>query len=215
MLFATLFATWILWGMIVNGWDQRALEQYLADLELREPVWRERIYGKPLTEEQHAEHHRFAELQKLRSTNSAAWGPYRTGLYEAMYQDPTAPAAMIPTEATAFLEASHQYWLPTLLAVEKMGGFPRQYSHVNPRDNYEKQIQAFWCLHSSDLYLLNEGIEVEVMHHLARLDVEKALQWMTYAKNPRLGYMYTSVSLFERMLNLTTPRTHNFNVCRS
>jgi hypothetical protein len=201
LVFVAATIVWLLYGALLNWWDQQALKHYLSGLGTRDPAWRERIYGHPMSNEQIAEHRDSLVLKELRGLNTAAWSPYRTGLYGGMYQDPAKPAALLPEEEAAFLEAAHRHWLPTLNAIEKHG-IPRNHRHVDPNESFDKQMERFRSSYAPDLYILNECIEVEVMHQIARNNPAKAIQWMTYTNNPRLGSMYTAISLFERLINL-------------
>src|SRR5450432_4567762 len=97
LLFGSI-ASWMIWGAIRDWTDAKALQDYFTELEAREPDWQDRVYGKPLTQAQLDDHQRWGELQQLLSTNNAAWGPYRQGLYGGMYQDPAQPAALLPAE---------------------------------------------------------------------------------------------------------------------
>src|SRR5690348_12142319 len=84
-----LLATFLAWlgHSFWQDWaDARAWRDYLADLDRREPNWRERVYGRPATSAEEAVRAELVQLNK--AITPPAWGIYRTSLYSGFLQDP-------------------------------------------------------------------------------------------------------------------------------
>lgn len=204
VIFGSL-ASWMIWGAVRDWADARELEAYFAELEKREPDWRDRVYGKALTPAQLDDHQKWNELQQVLSTNTAAWDPYRLGLYQGMRQDSTRPAADIPAEQKEYLKAAHQHWEPVLRKFATMEKWPDYYRCVDRNATYEQMVSQFSGQYRSMAFLVNEGVEVEVMYQIMMNDPEKAFQWFTKCKQPTFGQLYAIPGLVERWLNLTQP----------
>lgn len=196
---------WFGWDAYTDWKDRSALEEYFAKLEAREPDWKDRVYGKPLTPQQMDDHARWDELQRLATSFQAAWPPYRQGLYGGMYQDPAAPEAMPVKEQLDFINAAHQFWQPVLQKLAAMKKLPAQHRYADRDMPYEKTLAAFQGPTISTAYIVNEASELEVMYHLMKNDPEQAIFWLANCRSPVLGYSYAVPSLVERCLNLTQP----------
>ncbi len=205
LLLVALVVGWMTWGGLQNWRDRRALEQYLSELDQRIPGWRVRLYGKPLTESQANDHQRWEELRKLIYTNNNGWIPYRQGLYGGMYQDPTKPAALLSTEQQEFMEAAHLFWQPVLSKVNELGGLPAQHRLIDLSDKYDKRSLQRAGRYYSERFLVNEGIEVEVLYHLSKNDPASAVHWLCMGKEPTQDQIHALPFLVERLLNLTQP----------
>lgn len=206
VIFGSL-AGWMIWGAVRDWADARALESYFAELEKREPGWRDRVYGKPLTSAQMDDHQKWGELEQLLSTNNAAWGPYRQGLYQGMYQNPAQPTALWPAEQVEFLKGAHQYWKPILKKLATMEKLPGHHRFVDKNESYEMMSRQFWGQFGSTAYVVNEGVELEVLYHIMMNDPEQAFKWLARCKQPTFGQQYSLPFLVERWLNMTQPQT--------
>lgn len=197
----------MLWGAIRDWADARALEAYFAELEKREPGWRDRVYGRELTAVQLDDHLKWNELQQAININTKAWGAYRQGLYQGMYQDATQPAAQIPAEQVEFLKAAHQYWQPVLqklATIDKLPGIHRVIDRNASYTQMQNQIAGFY---TSTAYVVNEGVELEVMYQIMMNDPAKAIQSLRNTRPPSLNHLYSMPFLVERLLNLTQPQS--------
>ncbi|MFT3881703.1 MAG: hypothetical protein QM703_18820 [Gemmatales bacterium] len=201
-------ASWMIWGAVRDWADARALEAYFAELEKREPGWQDRVYGKALTSAQMDDHQKWGELEQAITANTAKWPvwmAYRQGLSTGMYQDPALPAAHFPPEQVEFLKAAHEYWQPTLKKLSTQGKLPGQHRFLDRNASYEQMlIQA--SNQSSNAYLLNEGVEMEVMYYIMMNDAEQAFRWFSWRKPPTAFTLNASPFLIERWLNLTQPQ---------
>jgi len=207
LLFGSV-AGWMIWGAIRDWADAKALQEYFIELESREPGWQDRVYGKPLTQGQMDDHQRWGELQQELSTNTAvwrAWVAYRQALYGGMYQDPAQPAAQLPAEQVEFMKAAHEYWQPTLKRLLTIGKLPGQHRFVDRNASYEQMIIQM-SNQSSTAYVLNEGVELEILYHIMVNDPEQAFRWFSRCKPPRAFTVNASPFLIERWLNLTQPQ---------
>jgi len=205
VIFGSL-AVWMIWGAIRDWTDARALEGYYAELEQREPGWRDRVYGKELTAAQINDHQKWIELQRAMDGNKNAWGVYRQGSYQGMYQDPARPTAQLPSEQVEFMKAAHQYWqsvFEKLAPIEKLPGVHRLIDRNAP---YDKMLAQSAVMYGSTNYLLNEGIEFEVMYHIMMNDPEHAVKWLLLCRSPTYGYRYYLPFLVEHLLNMTQPK---------
>lgn len=205
LLLVALVAGWMTWGGLQNWRDRRALEQYLSELDQRDPGWRVRLYGKPLTESQVTDHQQWEELRKLHQANINGWMPYRQGLYGGMYQDPSKPASLLSAEQQEFMEAAHLFWLPVFTKANELGGLPGLHRFVDLKERYDKRIQQVGGMYHSDRYVINEGIEIEVLYHLSKDDPASAVHWLCMGKEPTINQLYATPFLIERLLNLTQP----------
>ncbi len=205
LLIVGLFAVSIFWHEVQDGLDRHSLEQYLSELDQRDPDWRTRLYGKPLTEAQLADDLQWETLRKIHQANINGWFPYRQGLYGGMYQDPADPAAVLSTEQQEFMEAAHLFWQPVLTKVNELGGLPAHHRYVDMNERYDKRIQQAGGMYHSDRYVFNEGIEVEVLYHLSKNDPAAAVHWLCMGKEPTINQLYATPFLIERLLNLTQP----------
>jgi len=199
-------AGWMIWGAVRDWADARELQAYFAELEKREPGWRDRVYGKPLTQGQMDDHHKWDELQQVLSKNNAAWGPYRQGLYQGMYQNPGEPAAMWPAEQAEFIRGAHQYWLSVLKKLGTMETLPGHYRHVDKSVSSEQMAIQFWGQFGSTAYVVNECVELEVMYHILMNDPQQAFQWFAKCRQPTVNQLYSLPFLLERWLNMTRPQ---------
>lgn len=203
LVFGSL-AGWMIWNAIQERIDANALEVYFTELELREPTWRERVYGKPLNQQQINDHEKWNALQQLLATSNAAWIPYRQGLYGGMYQNPEFPAAMLPPEQIEFMKAAHQYWQPMIQKVEAMENWPGVHRSLDHNMPYEKLIDEL-NKNSSTAYAINEAVELEAMYHIMKNDPDQAMRWIERTKSPNYVQLCCLPFLVERLLNLTQP----------
>ncbi len=196
----------MVWGAIRDWSDRKALEAYFVELDARDPGWRDRVYGKPLTPAQMDDHQRWAELEQLLTNKmiSTAWGPYRQGLYGGMLQDPAQPAAMLPAEQVEFIKAAHEYWHPVIQRVGTMEKRPGQHRSLETNLSYEKMMDEL-SKQSSAAYVINEGVELEAMYHILKNDPDQAMRWLAHSKSPNYVQLYSFPFLVERWLNLTEP----------
>lgn len=192
--------------------DTRALNEYLIQLEKREPNWRERVYGKPPTAETIESIKQLVDLNKMiiadMETRSIDRGVYFSGLV----QDWDHPASLFTPEQEQFLQwvtTHYQQVLEKTNLVEKDNIVPYYY---DASLTSEKMQEGAYRL-IRDSYDIHEILELQFFHALQQNDPKQAVTCLVRLlkerrrkDRPEQTYMVNYYpSLVERLLNLTEP----------
>ena len=203
---------WLGYYAYLDWADARALNEYLIQLEKREPNWRERVYGEPPTVETLQSIKQLVDLNKLitadMDTRSIDRGVYFSGLV----QDWNHPASLFTAEQEQFLQwvtTHYQQVLEKTNLVEKDNIIPYYY---DVSLSNEKRIEGAYRL-ISDTYDIHEILEVQFFHALQQNDSKQAVTYLVRLLKerrrkgrPEQTYMVNYYpSLVERLLNLTEP----------
>jgi hypothetical protein len=219
LIIAGCVAVWFGWDYWQAIQDERALKEYLAELDQREPNWRERVYGKEATAEQAESRRKLNVLAKALPTSNPAWIPYREGLYQGMYNDPAHPAARLPEEQVAFLNWARGYWKPFREKLEVVDTLMPLNRNLLRDESYEKMIAPLQQ-GISNLWLVNEPIELETIYHINKNDPQEALKWLRRSLHLQLIrhkltnlHQLDSIPFFvERLLDLSEPNQESLTL---
>lgn len=199
-------AGWMIWGAVRDWADARALRAYFAELEQREPGWQDRVYGKPPTPEQEAELQKWKELVPFTASLDTVISIYDQGLFGGMSQPPHDPAAQLPAEQVAFIEAVRQAWQPLLQKLSTMEKLPLDHRYVDQTASSEMMWSQFNGRYSSAAYKAGDVVELEMLYHIVMNDPQQAWRWYQRSQVlPHRSIHTRPPFLVERWLNMTQP----------
>lgn len=209
------FAAWFGFDYWQAAADERALKEYLAELDQHEPNWRERVYGKEATVEQAESRRKLTELVKALPTYNPAWVAYRESLGQGMYIDPAHPAAQLHQEQVAFLNWARDYWKPFREKLDVVDTLVPLNRYLLKDESYEKMIAPLEQ-DLTDLWPVKEPIELETIYHINKNDPQEAVKWLRRNIHAHLlRYKLSSIGgldpipfFVERLLNLTGTNQH-------
>jgi len=203
---------WLGYYAYLDWADARALNEYLVQLEEREPNWRERVYGKPPTEAVTEADKQLRELNKLTESDMEAWNIYRSAYFAGMIQNPLEPAALFTVEQEEYLKwVNEQYkkMLEKSHVLESENIIPYYFDASLP---YEKMQAAGYSLFG-DTYTNHEFIELQFFLALQQNDSKQAvtslIRLIKERRRKHFPGMMNQVNIHpgyvERLLNMTQP----------
>lgn len=192
--------------------DARALNVYLAALEQREPNWRERVYGKPPSQETLDSIQQLVELSKMINVDMETRAVDREVYSSGLAQDWNHPASLFSVEQEQFLQwatSHYQQVLQKSALVEKEEIIPYFYDSDL---SFQKMQEGAYRL-IGDTYEIHELLEVQFFHALQKNDPKQAVTYLIRLikerrrkDRPEQTFMVNYYpSLVERLLNLTEP----------
>lgn len=209
---AFMVVGWFGYYAYLDWADARALNEYLTQLEQREPNWHERVYGKPLSTETLESIKQLVELNNMITADMDSRSMDREVYFSGLVQDWNHPVSLFTVEQSRFLQwvASHyQQNLEKSALVEQDGIIPYFY---DAGLSFQKMQEGTYRL-IGETYDIHEILEMQFYHALQQNDSKQAVTYLVRLikerrrkDRPEQTYMVNYYpSLVERLLNLTEP----------
>jgi hypothetical protein len=220
-LVAALFLSWLAHGYWQDWADAKAWREYLAELEKREPNWRERVYGRPATSEEEKTRKELIQLNTAipgDTINWSTWTTYRTSLYGGFLQDPSRPQARLTDDQHAFLKWMQEVMMPFFEKGHLIDAWQHIAPHFPDDMSFDRVINQ-GNLEFGQLFTLNELVELQALFQMQENRPSEAAKWICRCiklqSMQRHGAWYVPMGmvpfLVERWLNLTEPSNDLLN----
>lgn len=203
---------WLAIDLLRDWWDERCLNEYLLQLEQREPDWRNRTFGRPWAGKHQSAFDILKAWQKSTESDNAAWMVYRETYFNGLGHDPLLPAVLFTAEQAAFLQWMVRQFQPFYAQASLLDNdeiFPLWFDAS--LSTVKMDTQAFRVF--NETYCLHEFIELQFFDALQRNDPTTAVTALARLFRERrrkqwpepLHHNNTHPGFVERLLNLTEP----------
>ncbi len=203
---------WLGYYAYLDWADAGALNEYLIQLEKREPNWRERVYGKLPSVETLESIKQLVDLNKIITADMETRSIDRGVYFSGLAQDWNHPASLFTLEQEQFLQwvtTHYQQVLERTNLVENDNIIPYFY---DANLTTEKMQEGAYQL-ISETYDIHEILELQFFHALQQNDPKEAVTYLVRIikerrrkDRPEQTYMVNyHPCLVERLLNLTEP----------
>jgi len=212
LVIACTVLAWFGYYAYLDWADTRALNEYLTQLEQREPNWHERVYGKPPTTKSIEEAKQLREISKFAEGDMEAFYIYRGAHSAGMIQNPLEPAALFTEEQEQFLLwACTQYrtMLEKSEILESDSIIPYYFDSSLPYDKMQNDAYSL----KGQTWTQHELVELQFFLALQKNDPKQAVtslvRLIKERRRKQLPQMMNQVNIHpgfvERLLNLTEP----------